>query len=194
MKKILTITFAIIICLSLTGCGMVRTEKLTKDSSYYKTTVKAPKSGDYTFKDDLKEKPKYAPYYPSFVLTGKKVNVYFEKNSYTYQTNVNFKKDYPDMAKRKPNLKDMNKASGHNKKIFKINGHDAIRIDYRYGAGSGELKGYDYLIDTSNLRGGGYMSVVVLPVNEKDKIKDLINDKDVKVIIDSIEFVSTEKK
>ncbi len=194
MKKILTITFAIIICLSLTGCGLVRTEKLTKDSSYYKTTVKAPKSGDYTFKDDLKEKPKYAPYYPSFVLTGKKVNVYFEKNSYTYQTNVNFKKDYPDMAKRKPNLKDMNKASGHNKKIFKINGHDAIRIDYRYGAGSGELKGYDYLIDTSNLRGGGYMSVVVLPVNEKDKIKDLIDDKDVKVIIDSIEFVSTEKK
>ena len=30
MKKILTITFAIIICFAITGCGKVKTETLTK--------------------------------------------------------------------------------------------------------------------------------------------------------------------
>ena len=193
MKKIVTILFAIVICFVITGCGSVKTESITKDMSYYKVSVDTPKGQDYKFVDDIKNKPKYAPYYPSFALTGKKVNVYFEKNSFTYQTHVNFKKDHPKMDPKKPNLKDMKEAAGHKGKMFKINGNDAFRIDYRYGPGNGELKGYDYLIETPDVRGGGYLSVVVLPVNEKDDIKKLINEDDVKVIIESIK-VKTDKK
>ena len=98
------------------------------------------------------------------------------------------------MDAKKPNLKDMKEAAGHKGKMFKINGKDAFRIDYRYGAGNGELKGYDYLIETPDVRGGGYMSVVVLPVNEKDNIKKLIDEDDVKVIIDSIKITTPDKK
>ncbi len=193
MKKIVTILCAIIICFVMTGCG-VKTENVSKDMSFYKVSTEVPKGQDYKFVDDVKNKPKYAPYYPSFVLTGKKVNVYFEKNSFTYQTHVNFKKDHPKMNPKKPNLKDMKEAAGYKGKMFKINGNDAFRIDYRYGAGSGELKGYDYLIETPNVRTGGYLSVVVLPVNEKDDIKKLIDEKDVKVIIESIKVAVPDKK
>lgn len=177
----------------ITGCGSVKTETLTKDMSYYKAEVKVPENENYKFVDEAKNKPKYAPFYPSFILQGDKVTLYFEKNSFTYQTHVDFKKEHPDMDVNNPNLKDMKKVAGHKGDMFKINGHDTFRIDYRYGVGKGDLKGYNYLIDTSNLRGKGYMSVVVLPTNEKDKIEELINKKDVKVIIDSIKFINIEK-
>lgn len=194
MKKLIVALFAVVLCFMITGCGKVKTEDLTKDMSYFKVTVKVPEKQNYKFVDDIKNKPKYAPYYPSFVLTGDRVNVYFEKNSFTYQTQVNFKKEYPDMAKRKPNLKDMKYVAGHKGKMFKINGRNAFRIDYRYGTGNGELKGYNYLIETTDLRDGGYISVVVLPTNEKDKIEKIIDDDDIKVIIDSIKIINTDKK
>lgn len=194
MKKILTIAFAITLCIVITGCGKVKTEDLTKDMDYFKTTVKVPEGQNYKFVDDVKNKPKYAPFYPSFVLEGDKVTVYFEKNSYTYQTYKLFEKEYPDMDKNNPNLKDMKVVAGHKGKIFRLNGYDALRIDYRYGEGNGKLVGYNYLIDTPNIKGKGYMSVVFLPTNEKDSIKDLMEQEDVKVILDSIKIIDTEKK
>ena len=194
MKKILLVTLMITLSLMITGCFFkVKTETLTKDMSYYKVEVKVPEKENYKFVDEAKNKPKYAPYYPSFILQGDKVTLYFEKNSYTYQTYKDFSKEYPEMDKDKPNLKDLKVVAKHPGKIFKLNGSDALRIDYRYGAGSGELKGYNYLIDTPSIKGKGYMSVVVLPTNEKDKIEELIDKDDVKVIIDSLKFIGTKK-
>ena len=88
----------------------------------------------------------------------------------------------------------MKEVAGHKGEMFKINGKDAFRIDYRYGVGNGKLKGYNYLIETPDIRGGGYLSVIVLPDNEKDDIKKLIEEKDVNVIIESIKVLNTEKK
>lgn len=191
MKKILVVTFVVVLCLVTTGCGKVKTESLTKDMSYFKVKVDVPEKQNYKFVNEVKNKPKYAPYYSSFILQGDKVTVYFEKNSFTYQTHVDFAKEHPDMDKDNPNLKDMVKAVGHKGDMFKINGNDAFRLDYRYGVGNGELKGYNYLIETPDL--GGYMSAVFLPTSEKDSIKDLMDQKDVKVILESIKITSTKK-
>ena len=93
----------------------------------------------------------------------------------------------PDMDKDDPNLKDMREVAGYEEEIYDLNGADALRTELRYGSGKGELKGYRYIIDTKNL-GGGYMEVSVIPTSESEKIEDLIDADDVKMIVDSMKF------
>ena len=131
---------------------------------------------------------KDAPSFYGFALKGDKITALFSKQSYVYQTHVDFAKEYPDMDKDDPNLKDMREVAGYEEEIYDLNGADALRTELRYGSGKGELKGYRYIIDTKNL-GGGYIEVSVIPTSESEKIEDLIDADDVKMIVDSMKFV-----
>ena len=101
---------------------------------------------------------KDAPSFYGFTLKGDKITAFFSKQSYVYE-----------------------------EEIYDLNGADALRTELRYGSGKGELKGYRYIIDTKNL-GGGYMEVSVIPTSESEKIEDLIDADDVKMIVDSMKF------
>ena len=169
MKKIL-IGIMAVLCLAITGCGKVETKKLEKKVNDWSVSIDVPKDKNYKFYEDgeLKDTPEYAPYDQTFILAGDKIAVYFE---YNYSSDK---------------FKDFIKDRGENEKIIKYNGRDAVKTEYKYGDGSGELVGYQYLVSMDDM--DAYMSITILPKNEKDDIKKLVEDKEVKVIIDSIKI------
>ena len=54
---------------------------------------------NYEFVDEIEDAPDYAPSFYGFALKGDKITAFFSKQSYVYQTHVDFAKEYPDMDK-----------------------------------------------------------------------------------------------
>lgn len=178
--------------LLLTGCGKdgakIETEKLTKEQYGYKLTVKVPKEKGYKFVEKLEETNKYAMDYPAYILDGDKVQIYFKNTSFVYQTSIILQKEHPEMDKENPNFDDFIKynTKGYTQKdVIDLNGTRAIKVDSEYGpADNTKVVGYTYFIEKKNDK--GYIYMMVLPKNEKDDIKALMKDPEVKVIVDSI--------
>lgn len=177
----------------LTGCGKIETEKLTQQEYGYKLSVEVPKDKGYHFIEKLEEPNEFAMNYPSFILDGDKVQLFFENPSFVYHTSLILKEKYPDMDTENPNFDDFIKYSEFSKdSIIEINGKKAVKRKYEYGpADNFVLKGYTFDIERDD-ESRNFFRVMVLPKKDDADVKALMEDPEVKVIIDSLKFTSTK--
>lgn len=202
MKKTKLLTTLVFIALlfiglvALTGCEAdkpkIETETLNYDPGQYAkytVSVDVPKDKGYNFiKGDAKD-VKYTDGYADYTLMGDKVRIAFKYDSYVYQTSIYYTGD-----KENTNFANF-KAATYKEGSYEdttIGGREAARIDYRYGIGSGELKGYRYTINIDDITTKNCMRITIWPIEEDTaNIAELINDPEVQTIINSIKV---EKK
>lgn len=195
-KKIITIGALVLIfalgLLGLTGCGnnepKIEKETLTKEESKYIVSVDVPKEKGYKFVEKVENRKEYAPYRSDYILVGDKVEIYFEHSSFVYQTHINFKKEHPDMDKDNPNFNDYVAVSRGGKEKIDFNGREAVKEEYKYGPGSGKLKGCYYFVNVEDIY--GVLELIVLPTEENGDINALMEDPEVKVILNSIKVTA----
>ncbi len=190
MIKIITLVLLLVTgLLLLTGCGneepKIETEKLTREEYSYTVSVDVPKEKGYEFVDEVEEENKNVAGYPNFVLDGEKVQIYFENSSFVYQTSTTFKDKHPEMDEENPNFSDFVAVAYPDEEVFDLNGNKAIKVAKEYGAsGNTKLVGYDYYVELSGAK--ACMNIQVMPTSEDADVASLMEDIDVKTIVNSI--------
>ena len=199
-KRILSILLIGILVIGLTGCGSKKESdngsnsaiKNGKEITYAanlngnKLNIKVtiPEGSNYEFTET---KPvTNGNVTGSVYLNGDKLLMAFDNDSYSrYGADVASFKEFADYL-----------ASDEYKGKFKpienltIGGKDAVKFEYKWGNGSGELHGYRYFIDASDVIGEKkFIQVgVFTPDLGTENVESTFSDSEVNAMIQSIKF------
>lgn len=204
MKKIMIILLVIIILAG--GIFMITSlvskkgdskaiknpEVLTWDNEKnYKVSVTVPKEKGYEFVDKQSEKAPYEDSLVDFTLVGEKFIIAFEAASYTYQTSYAYKEKYGENDK--PNFEEYKKMveeklNSLQGKIVQVNGEDVVERSI-----GSEIRGVQRVINAdgklfNSAEKGGMLIADIYPTDPSVEIDTLLQDEEVKAIIDSIKI------
>ena len=201
-KKILSLVLIIVLLIGgllvLAGCGNKEEKKptanVTLEQRSYKATLTVPAT-EKTGEDGKKEVvPSYAEETTLKKSTsncgfiGDKVAIEFEYSAYVYNSYANYKAKYGD---KEPNFEnyieyledsefDQQKSSQKNAEKTTIGNYPAVKYKYN--------NTMIYVLKVDGLKEKMQFTMTVIPVNEDDKIEDLINNPEVSAIIESLKL------
>ena len=152
----------------------------------------------YEFVDEVPEAVSEIMYRASNILAGDKVVITFETSSYTYQTGVAYKEAHGTVEPSFEGFKEFINEEGSTSTLkgyedAKIGEREALKTEYRQGSGKGDLYGYRYTIDISDLYPRGYFELnVVVADGNSESTEATFADPEVQAIIDSIVISALE--
>ena len=199
-KKILSLVLIMMLLIgglvTLTGCGNKNlTADVILEQRSYKVTLTTPateKTGDDGKKAVV---PNYAEESTTKLSTtdcgiiGNKVAIEFEYTSYVYNSYSNYKEKY---GNKEPNFENYIE-------YLEDSEFDKQKSSYQKNAEKTTVAGYTavkgiynnnmiYTLKVDGLKENMQFKMTVIPVNENDKIEDLINDSEVSAIISSLKI------
>ena len=216
MKKTLTILLIVIMLIAslfiLTGCnkggdgsigksaGRKTTEISYSAPSIYSIKLNVPveknDAGEekpvYKFTDELPETVEKILYKSGNYLVGDKVIATIETTSYTYHTGVAYKEAHGDVTPSFKGFKEFINEEGSSSTLkdaeeVKIGGREALKNEYRYGSGNGDLYGYRYIINIDDIYPRGYMSISFVTADgTTESAETTFADTEVQAMINSI--------
>lgn len=196
-KKILIIVAVIAVVLVVGGIILIGGNKGTKtlstevtlEPSFCKATFTVPATKNENKEIEpiykVEEKAKSGAYCG---IANDKVAIELDYSSWSYTTYANYKEKYGDKEGSYANyleyLKDAEFDSqkgllkSNNVKEVKIGEYNAIQFKYM-----GKMK---YILDIEE--SAGQIDLVIMPLNEEDKIDDLLADEEISSIINSVKI------
>lgn len=204
-KTLLTIGLVLVLVVSLftlTACenasepaGRETVEVKYDAPSTYSIKFDVPaENGEavYKFVDTIPDAVSKIMYNESNILAGDKIIITFSTTSYTYHTGLAFKEAHGDVEPSFEGFKEFINEDGSTSSLkgaeeTKIGEREALKSEYRYGAGSGDLYGYRYIVNISDLYPRGYMDInMVVADGNSESTEATFADPEVQAIIDSI--------
>lgn len=146
----------------------------------------------YNFRDEMPESVSEIFWGGANYLVGDKVVASFSTSSYTYQTGVAYKEAHGDVTPSFEGFKefifDENSTSTYKKaEVTKLGDREALKNEYRYGAGSGVMYGYQYIINIDDIYPRGYFEIAIVTADGKpESVETVFSDDEVNAIINSI--------
>ncbi len=146
----------------------------------------------YKFVDEVPEAVSDIMNKTSNILAGDKVVITFSTTSYTYQTGVAYKEAHGTVEPSFEGFKEFINEEGSTSTLkgyeeVKIGEREALKNEYRYGSGNGDLYGYSYVVNISDLYPRGYFELnVVVADGKTESAESTFADPEVQAIIDSI--------
>jgi len=160
---------------------------LTQEETEYTMSIKVPgnKNGETKYKLVKADSGvEFKDEYTQYAVIGDKVQIEFEYTNYVYQTTVKYKAKYGEkdtnFANYKQALLDSSISYINDVQEFKVNGKDAVQ----YKADKQLMR----VLNTDNINKKKLIYINIHPINENDSIEELIEEKEIKDMIDSIEF------
>ena len=200
-KKFLAVALAAAFCLGcLTACGdktddkadstteateevtteaEPTTEEISYDDGAIKVTAQIPAGSDYQFTDTQPDNMK---------MTG---SIYLKSSKIVAKisTNTVFSDEKTFDGMIKFISADDYTGTIENFEQIKFGDRDAIKYEYRYGDGSGDLYGYWYYIDFPELYDGCMLDMVIATADGNSaSTESVFADEEVKAVIDSLTF------
>ncbi len=133
------------------------------------------------------------------IVSGDKVVITFTTTSFTYQTGVAYKEAHGDVTPSFAGFKEFVNEEGSTSTLkgaeeTRIGGREALKKDYRYGSGNGDLYGYQYVVNIEDIYPRGYMTIIVVTADgNTESAESVFADTEVQQIIDSIEVNGLSK-
>lgn len=196
-KKKIIIVLAIIV-LIIVGIVMITSKNggssgdaltLTQEEAEYTMSIKVPEDKDnkgtskyklVTADSGVELKDEYTQY----AVIGDKVQIEFEYTNYVYQTTVKYKAKYGEkdtnFANYKQALLDSEISYINDVEEMNVNGKEAVQ----YKADKQLMR----VLNTDNISKKKLIYINIHPVNENDSIEELVQQEEIKDMIDSIEF------
>lgn len=194
MKKILSIALMAILLVgglfALTGCGSEKelTTEVTLEPSFCKATFTVPATKNENKEIEpiykVEEETKSDGYCG---IANDKVAIELDHSSWSYRTYANYKEKYGDKEGsyanyleylKDPEFDSQKTLKSNNVKEVKIGEYNAIQQKYM-----GNMR---YTLDVEGAT--GQIQLVIVPLNEGDKVDDLLTDAEISAIINSIKI------
>ena len=197
IKNTLTTLFLIFSLLLITACGKeekIKVENLTYKAKDYKISVNVPKDKGYKVIEGIVKEAKNSYKNAEYTIAGDKLRIEIDEAEITFTESDFYSKKYgKNKEKNWSNYKqyilddEITHLKQHDVELIKIEGVENIQYKIYWD----DTEGYDGLLRTVNFDGISdkyLLNMYIFPSAEKQKIEDLLNDEEVKVILNSLKI------
>lgn len=172
----------------LTGCGKDLSTEVTLDERYYKATFTVPATKDGgEIEPNYKEEEELQWSNNDCGIANDKVAIEFKTSSWSYRTYANYKEKYGDKEGNFANYVEyMKDTEFDSQKTIKSNQFKETTVG-KYDALTYKWNGAAYyVLDIDGLK--SQLQLIVIPLNDEDKVSDLLEDPEIKSVIDSLKI------
>ena len=196
-RKYVNIIFIILILLLVTACKNeenLKSEKLTYSATDYEISVNVPKGKNYKIIKGIVENAKNSYKNAEYTIISDKLRIEIDEAEITFTESDFYSKKYgPNRKKSWDNYKQyiLDDEITHLKEqeieLIKVAGIENIQYKIYWDS----IDGYDgiFRVINSDDIGKDYLiNIYIFPVDESKNIKELLNDKEVKIVLDSLKI------